>query len=671
MNRAVLKFCVIGILTLGLITESQAQRFFSVVFDKLPRDFQLYARNDQNEAVVPVSGVIELPNWSHMSLVVYRNNERISYHRSNLVYNAGSTSASFAMESTIRAELADYSFEVYASRNQTDSVRIVRRDDVVAGDFYVINGQSNALAIGGSNSSSKYWRTVARTPDDRPGYFEGDTLWGLAAWSWPTVGIWGLELQKRILEEHQIPTCVINGSIPGSKIERHIDTNPNATYTIYDLLRTRIRASGATRIRAFFWLQGEDDALSNPDGYAEKFDILHKMWQRDFPIVDNFVVMQINILFHPAYNAGALRDFQRRTSSLYPKTLHFATVGLPYYDSIHYGREGYQELGRQIFNFISSIVYGTPDDPNRKSPNIQKAYYSSPEKNEITLLFDEGQDMRWPSDTVVKDRNGANVTVSARNLFFFDGNESAPAPIASAQAQGNRLVLQLASPANAQRINYLPAFNYGTRFSVFPGPYIKNKNGVSAFSFHEVAIGAPLAIKDFKKDVLAVGSESSIKLSWQPVSGTDILYVLQRRKERETSFTPVTQYDGKAATFTDTGLEANTAYTYRLKAVSPLSESPVVELTAKTDPILSVTPGYERYWIIYPNPTRDFINITFGQPVTGKLQLIDLNGQPHTSQPLKQEMQAVLDVTRLSAGVYILNFENERGEKTSNQIVIK
>ncbi|WP_247237180.1 T9SS type A sorting domain-containing protein [Telluribacter sp. SYSU D00476] len=671
MNRAVLRICVIGIITLGLVAESQAQRFFSVVFDKLPRDFQLYARNDQNEAVVPVSGVMELPNWSHMSLVVYRNNERISYHRSNLTYAAGSTSARFAMETKIKAEMADYSFEVYASQNGTDSVRIVRRDDVVAGDFYVINGQSNALAVGGSNASSKYWRTVGRVPDDNPGYFEGDTLWRLAAWSWPTVGQWGLELQKRILEEHQIPTCVINGSLPGTRLDRHLETNPEAVYTIHDLLRTRIRASGATRIRAFFWLQGEDDALTNPNGYEEKFDILHKMWQRDFPMVENFVVMQINILFHPDYNAGRLRDFQRRTPTLFPRTLHFTTIGLPFYDGIHYDRGGYQELGRQLANFISPIVYGAPNDPNWRSPNIQKAYYSSPERNEITLLFDEGQEMRWPADTVVKDRNGIDVTMSARTLFYFDGNESAPAPIASAQAQGNRLVLKLASPANAQRINYLPAFNYGTRFSVFPGPFIKNKNGVSAFSFHEVAIGAPLAVRDFKKDVLAVGSESSIKLSWQPVSGTDIQYMLERKKEGENNFSPVTQFDGKAATFTDTGLEPNTAYTYRLRAVSPVSESPAVELTTKTDPILALTPSYERYWIIYPNPTRDFINITFGQPVTGTLQLFDLSGRPHSTQSLKHEMQTVLDVTRVSTGVYVLSFENEKGEKTSNQVVIK
>ena len=51
---------------------ASAQRFFSVVFNKLPRDMQLYARADDRMADVPISGVIELAGWDHMSVVTFR-----------------------------------------------------------------------------------------------------------------------------------------------------------------------------------------------------------------------------------------------------------------------------------------------------------------------------------------------------------------------------------------------------------------------------------------------------------------------------------------------------------------------------------------------------------------------------------------------------------------------
>ena len=49
--------------------ETYGQRFYSVVFSQLPRDMQLYARDDNNMAEVPISGYIEIPGWTHFSVV--------------------------------------------------------------------------------------------------------------------------------------------------------------------------------------------------------------------------------------------------------------------------------------------------------------------------------------------------------------------------------------------------------------------------------------------------------------------------------------------------------------------------------------------------------------------------------------------------------------------------
>ena len=120
----------------------KAQRFFSVVFDQLPKDMQMYARGANNLAEIPISGIIEIPGWSHMSVVTYRNGQRYGYQRSTLNYG-GKDNSNFSMKTTIKAEKADYTVDVWACR-QADSVLMVRRTDVVAGDFFPFNKGTNA-----------------------------------------------------------------------------------------------------------------------------------------------------------------------------------------------------------------------------------------------------------------------------------------------------------------------------------------------------------------------------------------------------------------------------------------------------------------------------------------------------------------------------------------------
>ena len=95
----------------GLSHEAFSQRYFSVVFDQLPKDMQLYARDDNSMAEVPISGFIELPGWKYFSVVTYRNKVKVGYTRSLLNYKGGSA-GHFNTTSKIKAEAADYDFEV-------------------------------------------------------------------------------------------------------------------------------------------------------------------------------------------------------------------------------------------------------------------------------------------------------------------------------------------------------------------------------------------------------------------------------------------------------------------------------------------------------------------------------------------------------------------------------
>ena len=568
-----------------LSLNAHAQHFGSVAFNKLPKDMQLYAREDNNFADVPIGGKIEEAGWHHMSVVTFRNSVRTGYNKAVLNY-AGKSFADFSMKPKIKSEMADYSFEVYAC-HQSDSVLIVRRNDIAAGDFFVINGQSNALALKYGDWGSKYCRTVARLPDDNPAITQGDSLWIQASWSWPYVGAWGLQLQRSMLETYGIPTCVINGALPGSKIATHVDRdsqNP-ANSSLYGLLLTRVKVANPTRIRNFFWLQGEQEALEDIRDYPAQYDKLFKYWQIDYPTVEKFTVLQISILFNPFYVAGTIRDFLRRTKYLYAKSDHFSTMGLPYYDGVHFDIKGYQELGKRLFNYIGpGLNKSTPID-NAACPDIRKAFYTSDKKDEITLVFDEGQKLVWPRDTLVEDLNNVFFKKSLREVFYFEGNEdeSQPAVVKEGSVTGNRVKLVLQGSITAKKLNYLPAYK-GEKVRIYNGPFLTNIKGLGAFSFQNVDINDALLMTNVKAIENGTGA---VDITWNATAGAT--YILYRKAEGESTFSKLADLANNKLSYNDQNVVRNKLYAYQIQAISSLSESKLVEVTIKTSSALPVT----------------------------------------------------------------------------------
>ena len=67
---------------------------------------------------------------------------------------------------------------------------------------------------------------------------------------------------------------------------------------------------------------------------------------------------------------------------------------------------------------------------------------------------------------------------------------------------------------------------------------------------------------------------------------------------------------------------------------------------------------------VFPNPTRDLLNITFGQVVDGNvsLHLINLHGQRIVQQSFNgMAGTATLNVSQLPKGIYLLNVQTEKG----------
>jgi hypothetical protein len=142
--QKLIKIFLLAISLIQIPIRVNAQQVYPpFVFSQIPQDFQLYARNDNNIGIIPITGTIQDKGWKTVSILVYRENKLFGYQKVKVQVNAQDDS--FTVNPTIKSEKAEYNFFIYASKNDKDSTLITSRKNIVAGDFYVIYGDSNGI----------------------------------------------------------------------------------------------------------------------------------------------------------------------------------------------------------------------------------------------------------------------------------------------------------------------------------------------------------------------------------------------------------------------------------------------------------------------------------------------------------------------------------------------
>ncbi|GAB3336479.1 hypothetical protein GCM10027299_46580 [Larkinella ripae] len=608
----------------------------SVKWQKWPAVLQLYPRDDQNKAEVPIAGVLQSAVYSHASVLVFQNGKRWKYQR--VAVTKTGTQSQFQLNPTINAGLYLYKFAVYA-RTGSDSVLVDTRDNIVCGDVILFNGQSNITAYYPSDYfyRNEYLRTFGNSASATP-----DTLWHLSNVQEGQNGRIATELQRLIMENYGMPTCLINGGVGGTSLKDHIyrnPANPADPTTLYGrLLYWAQKAGVANRIKAFVWRQGENEAGGGTaEGYEESIRLLYKNWQADFPDVKKFYFAQVNLLAN--YNTGAaqLRDFQRRTPQIFPRTEAIATVGLSAYDGVHYGPPGQFQFANELFRIIARDFYQSKDVAGISSPNLQKAYYRTKEKQELVLEFEPGASMVWKQDTVVD-----GTTRDIRDFIYFDyaGVQQGRA-IASGSAEGNRVYLKLSKPVSATTITYLP----DSYEKPFGGPFLKNSRGMRALTFHKVVIGEPKepepAPDTLYAGTLEVASCDTIKgwvgssnypdassISVEILANNTVIGSLKPAEVRADLKNGQRGFRFPTPEALKNGQNQTISVRVKNKAYV-LAGSPKTFTCTKEPPILSV-PGLEVLNVsVYPNPTQGRISIRLFIPggKTATLGLTDLTGQ--------------------------------------------
>jgi len=444
--------------------------------DEQPVDNQFYARDDQNEGTLYYNGLLEKPADS-VFLKLYADDKLI-----NTASQKPAADKSYAFAVKLKAGLIKYKVQFGTQVGATETVaRSV--NNIICGDAYLLNGQSNTVADnkGGKHGmfTSEWIRSFGGMSGDISCGWGNAVASSASGDSW-RIGYWGVALADRLVTAHNMPVCMINGAVGGTRIDQHQrnETKPEDPDTIYGRLLTRVKAAKLTHgIRGVLWHQGENNSgAAAPTGdwdyksYQQYFVELSACWKQDFPNLRNYYVYQIWPLPCSMGPKGAqIREAQRTLPRLYSNLSVMSTIGIVNSFNgrglCHFDWDGYEQFATLLGPLLERDTYGLVPAKPITAPDLKNARFTTAERNEIALEF--GQEMTWNPLALL------NV--------YLDGVKG---KVTAGSVSGNVITLKLAAPSEAKTIDYLADNDWdGSRDSLLLGA-----NGIAALTFCEVAI---------------------------------------------------------------------------------------------------------------------------------------------------------------------------------------
>ena len=443
--------------------------------DEKPEEGQFYARDDKNEGTLHYNGTLDTAADS-VFLRLYADDKLASTATAK-----PAADTSYAFSAKLKPGLIKYKVEFGTGK---DTV-LNTVGNLVCGDAYIIDGQSNALATDTGEKSppetNEWIRSYAR-PSQNPKENTGN-LWCLPVWKAQKgekaeLGWWGMELAKRLVESQKMPIFMINAAVGGTRIDVHQRdaANPTDLTSIYGRMLWRVQQAKLTHgIRSILWHQGENDQGSDgPTGgygwatYHPFFIEMAAGWKTDFPNVQHYYVFQIwpnSCSMGGRLGSGdMLREKQRTLPTLFSKMSILSTLGVRPPGGCHFPLVGWAEFARMVQPLIERDNYGKVPAGPLTSPNLRAAKFTAADT--ITLEFD--QPVAWDDKLA--------------GQFYLDG---AKGKVASGSIAGNVLTLKLKEPSAAKKITYLKEIDWNQ------DTLLTGTNGLAALTFCNV----PLAVK--------------------------------------------------------------------------------------------------------------------------------------------------------------------------------
>lgn len=455
--------------------------------DEKPEENAFYARDDKNEATLVYNGVLAdaagaVPGAINgVFLRVLADGKPFAEKRANLTADRR-----YALSATLKPGLVHYTVEFgtistakYGAHDTViDTVR-----NIVCGDAYIIEGQSNAVATdwgeGKFDDSNEWIRSFGAT-----GGNPGSVRWGNAVRRGKddqlSIGYWGYDLAQHIVDTHHVPICIINGAVGGTRVDQHQrdEANPENHDTIHGRLLWRVhQARLENGIRGVIWHQGENDQGSDgPAGgfgfetYRAYFLEMVAAWKLAFPNIQHYYIFQIwpkSCAMGRDDSDDRLREVQRTLARAFSNMSVMSTLGIEPPGGCHYPAAGYAQFAKLIAPLVDRDNYAVTPTTSITPPNLVRAYFASDSAGDaqmkIVLEFD--QPVAWRS--------------ACESEIYLDAQ---PAEIASSSGDGRVVRLMLKSATNARTIKYLDSDHWSQE------RILRGENNIAALTFCDVEI---------------------------------------------------------------------------------------------------------------------------------------------------------------------------------------
>jgi hypothetical protein len=453
--------------------------------DEKPIDKQFFARNpDTGLGTIHYNGTQDgSPDTVYLKVYKTPDGKAETLHAT---HRQGLKDGSYKFSAPIPPGLVTYRIVYGTTSNKVDT-DVATVSDLVCGDAFIIEGQSNALATDNSapkdtTTTSPWVRTYGLTSGWGYAISKGNDL---------QLGLWGWYLANRIVSKHKMPVCIINGAVGGTRIDVH---RPNPTdhskplgtahgESSYANLYNRITAAKLTHgIRGLMWHQGEQSQGSggiDPDYdykfYQQYFVDISAAWKQDFPNLKNYYLFQIwPAACGDTSRNDQLREVQRTLPYLYSNMKIVSTLGIKPGSGCHYEPAGYQVFSDLIAPLIEQDVFKIDTQSNKTAPNLKSAYFRS--KNEIALVFD--QDITW--------NPGA-----AMMLFLTDANGQKAGSVTDGSHRRNEILLKVSDASAVATITYVKGVVKPPDVPWHQDNLLLGTNGIAALTFADVRIYAP------------------------------------------------------------------------------------------------------------------------------------------------------------------------------------
>ena len=448
--------------------------------DEKPVEHQFYARDDKNEGTLFYCGKLD-EHSDGVFLKLYANDKLVTTETSKLDSNQN-----YHLTAKLKPGLIQYRVEFGKQVGGAETV-LNRVGDLVCGDAYVINGQSNAVATdwgeGGEQTFRSEW---IRSFGSMSGNPQGARIWGQAVHRSRDeeklqLGYWGMELARQLVENHKMPICIINGAVGGTRVDQHQrdPENPLAMSTIYGRLLWRVTEARLTHgIRGIFWHQGENDqGADGPTGgfgyetYRPLFLDLAAAWKQDYPNLQHYYVFQIwpkscSMGFNGSDNR--LREVQRNLPTAFSRMSIMSTVGIKPPGGCHYPQAGYLEFAKLIAPLVERDNYGKVFTSSITPPNLVKWQFANPARDEILIEFD--QPVQWD------DQLFNQFSLDDKSVPFISGESLSETKISK------QVKLKLKGPSKGQKLTYLDSAAWN------PNQLLYGANRIAVLTFCDVPL---------------------------------------------------------------------------------------------------------------------------------------------------------------------------------------